>query len=165
MRRGSVHVRLVEVRPIGLGLCRGFRVVITAAVLTASAAGCSFNTQQPVAPTVDPNLFPQNYRKQIAVYLSQQLLDRADFRGARISPPMLKPVGGDTQHYVVCLQFGGHSQIKSKMAIYLAGDITQFVDAAPEQCSDAAYQPFTELEMVVPEKPSLSGHNFGFGGQ
>lgn len=101
---------------------------------------------------VDPNLFPQNYRKQIAVYLSMELMDRADFRGARISQPVLKPVGGPTQHYVVCLQFNGHSRIKNKMAIYLSGEITQFVDSAPEQCGDAVYQPFTELEQVAPEK-------------
>ena len=165
MRRGSLQVRLVELRPVGLRLCRGFRVVISAALLAASVAGCSFNTQHPAAPTVDPNLYPQNYRKQIAVFLSQELLDRADFRGARISPPALKPVGGSEPRYVVCLQFGGRSQIKSKMAIYLAGEISQFIDAAQEQCNDAAYQPFTELEMVVPEKRTLSGHDFGFGGQ
>ena len=138
---------------------------MAAAIMAASAAGCSFNTQHPAAPAVDPNLFPQNYRKQIAVFLSQELLDRADFRGARISPPALKSVGGAEPHYVVCLQFSGRSQIKNKLAMYLAGEITQFVDSTPEQCGDAAYQPFTELEMVVPEKQTLSGHDFGFGGQ
>ena len=147
MRRGSVQVRLV-----GLRLCRGFRVGISAALLAASVAGCSFNTQHPPAPVVDPNLMPQNYRKQIAIYLSTELPDRADFRGARIAPPALKPVGGETPRYVVCVQFNGRSQIKNKMAIYLAGEITQFLDAAPEQCSDAVYQPFTELEQVGPDK-------------
>jgi hypothetical protein len=121
-------------------------------LLAGFLAGCSFNTQQPAAPVIDPNLYPQNYRKQIAVYLSQELMDRADFRGARISQPVLKPVGGETPRYVVCLQFNGHSQIKNKVAMYLAGEITRFVDAAPEQCSDAVYQPFTELEQVAPEK-------------
>ena len=143
-------MRLVELRPVGLRL--GFKAVISIAFLAGFLAGCSFNTKLPAAPVVDPNLFPQNYRKQIAVYLSQQLMDRADFRGAQISQPALKPVGGPTPHYVVCLQFNGHSQIKNKMAIYLAGDITQFVDAAPEQCSDAVYQAFTELEQVAPGK-------------
>ena len=152
MRRGSLQVRLVELRPVGLGLCRAFTAVISTALLAAAVAGCSFNTQHPPAPVVDPNLMPQNYRKQIAVYLSQELLDRADFRGARISQPALKSVGGETPRYVVCLQFSGHSQIKGKMAIYLAGEITQFVDATPAQCSDAVYQPFTELEQVAPEK-------------
>jgi hypothetical protein len=34
----------------------------------------------------------------------------------------------------------------------LAGEPTQFIDAMPQQCSDAAYQPFTELQTVKPEK-------------
>ena len=139
-------------RPVGQRLSRDLRRVVWTAFLAASVAGCSFNTQHPPAPVVDPNLMPQNYRKQIAVYLSMELMDRADFRGAQISQPVLKPVGGPTPHYVVCLRFNGHSQIKNKMTIYLAGDIAQFVDAAPEQCSDAVYQPFAELEQVAPEK-------------
>jgi hypothetical protein len=146
------RVEGADVRPIGLRFCRGFKGVVVTVLLAACLAGCSFNTQHPVTPTVDPNLYPQNYRKQVAVYLSMELSDRADFRGARISPPVLKPVGGDTPHYVVCLQFNGHSQIKNKVAIYLAGQITQFIDSTPEQCSDAVYQPFGELEQVGPEK-------------
>ena len=94
VRRGSIQVRLVGLRPVGLRLHRGLRRVVWTAVLAASVAGCSFNTDRPPTPTVDPNLMPQNYRKQIAVYLSTELLDRADFRGARIAPPALKPVGG-----------------------------------------------------------------------
>jgi hypothetical protein len=147
-----VELGPVELRPVGQRLSRGLKAGISTVLLAGFLAGCSFNTQHPAAPVVDPNLFPQNYRKQIAVYLSQELMDRADFRGAQISQPVLKPVGGPTPHYVVCLRFNGHSQIKNKMTIYLAGDIAQFVDAAPEQCSDAVYQPFAELEQVAPEK-------------
>lgn len=122
-----------------------------------TAAGCSGfggpKTQQAAVPPPDPNAFPANYRIQIARFLATQLTDRADFRGALISPPVLKPVG-DSQHYVVCLQFNGHTQIRNKVAIYLAGEITQFIDSKPEQCADAAYQPFKELESVT---PSTSG--------
>jgi hypothetical protein len=28
--------------------------------------------------------------------------------------------------------------------------ISQFIDATPEQCGDAAYQPFKELDTAVP---------------
>ena len=38
------------------------------------------------------------------------------------------------------------------VAIYLAGEITQFVDSTPAQCGDAVYQPFTELEQTIPDK-------------
>ena len=66
---------------------------------------------------------------------------------------------GDNPHYIVCVQFNGHGQIKNKVAIYLAGEITQFVDATPEQCGDAAYQPFKELEAEAPSS-SLCGINW-----
>ena len=51
---------------------------------------------------------------------------------------------------MVCVQFNGRSQIKNKVAIYLAGEITQFIDSTTaEQCGDAAYQPFKELEAAT----------------
>ena len=121
-----------------------------AAFLAIAVAGCSFNTTLPAAPAVDPNLYPQNYRKQVAIFLSQQLMDRADFRGARISPLMLKQVG-DGQHYIVCLQFNGNGEIKNKVAIYLAGEITAICRCHPRAlCGGAAYTPFTELEQTLP---------------
>jgi hypothetical protein len=139
------------VRPVRSNFCGGFGAVFLAVTLAIAVAGCSFNTKHPQVPTVDPNLYPQNYRKDVAVFLSQQLLDRADFRGARIAQPVLKPVGGESPRYVVCLVFSGHSEIKNKMAIFLGGEITQFVDSS-QQCGDAVYQPFTELEQAMPEK-------------
>jgi hypothetical protein len=148
----QVVQRLKGQRPGGLSLCRGFGLVVLTALLAAAVAGCSYNTQHPPTPTVDPNLYPQNYRKTLAVFLSQTLTDRADFFGARVSQAVLKPVGGSEPHYVVCIQFNARSPLKSKMVIYLAGQVTQFIDAEPEQCSDAVYTPFTELEQVVPGK-------------
>ena len=129
-----------------------FGAAFLAVTLAIVVAGCSLNTKKPQAPTVDPNLYPQNYRRDVAIFLAQQLLDRADFRGARVAQPVLKPVGGESPRYVVCLVFSGHSEIKNKMAIFLGGEITQFVDSTPQQCGDAVYQPFTELEQAMPEK-------------
>jgi hypothetical protein len=34
--------------------------------------------------------------------------------------------------------------------VFLSGQMTQFIDATPEQCADAAYQPFKELDAAVP---------------
>jgi hypothetical protein len=112
-----------------------------------SVAGCS-SAPKP-EPVIDPNALPANYRNQIATFLVTMLTDRADFRSSLIAPPVLKPVG-DSQHYVVCVQFNGHNQHKDKAVIYLAGAINQYVDAAPGQCADAAYQPFTELAGLAP---------------
>ena len=34
--------------------------------------------------------------------------------------------------------------------VYLAGQMTQFVDATPTQCADAVYSPFKELDAAYP---------------
>ena len=129
-------------------------------LLAATLAGCGglnfhlggSNNAQPVA-TVDPNLYPPANRMQIARLLATLLKDRADFYGALIAPPALKPVADSPNlHYVVCVQLNGHNVQRNKVIIYLAGQPTQFIDAMPQQCSDAAYQPFTELQTVKPEK-------------
>jgi len=119
-------------------------------ILAAGAlAGCSgFSKPQQVA-TPDPNVLPANYRSSLVAFLRQSLTNRSDFRGAMLSEPMMKPVG-QSQHYVACVQFNPQSKIKTKAAVYLSGQMTQFIDAAPEQCADAAYQPFKELEAANP---------------
>jgi hypothetical protein len=118
-------------------------------LVAGALAGCSgFSKNQPAAAP-DPNLLPANYRGGLVTFLRQSLTNRSDFRGAMISEPALKPVG-PSQHYVVCVQFNPQSTIKTKAAVYLSGQMTQFVDAAPEQCADAAYQPFKELEAANP---------------
>jgi hypothetical protein len=124
---------------------------VAAALLAATVAGCSGfgGPKKQDAALADPNSYPANYRSQITEFLLQSLTARADYRGALISQPVLKTVG-DNQRYIVCLQFNGNSQLKNKVAIYYGGMISQFIDATPEQCSDAAYQPFKELETAVP---------------
>jgi hypothetical protein len=121
----------------------GMILIMAAGIL----AGCSSKDQQTAA--IDPNVLPANYRTALVAFLRQSLTNRADFRGAMISEPALKPVAG-SQHYVVCVQFNPRSAIKTKAAVYLAGQMTQFVDATPEQCADANYQPFKELDAASP---------------
>ena len=116
-----------------------------------TVGGCSGvgGSKQAEAPPPDPNTFPANYRTQIATFLRQSMASRLDFRGAMIAAPALKPIG-DNQRYVVCVQFNAKGQVTTKVALYLAGQITQFVDATAEQCAAAAYQPFKELEAATP---------------
>jgi hypothetical protein len=119
-------------------------------MLAAGAlAGCSGVSKNQQAATPDPNVLPANYRSTLVAFLRQSLTNRNDFRGVRISEPALKPVG-PSQRYVVCVQFNPQSTIKTKAAVYLSGQMTQFVDAAPEQCADAVYQPFKELDGATP---------------
>jgi hypothetical protein len=119
-------------------------------------AGCSGFGKPQQAATPDPNLFPANYRSTLLAFLRQSLTDKADFRGAMISEPAIRPVEGSA-HYVVCIQFNPKSAIKLKAAVFLSGQMTQFVDATPEQCADAAYQPFKELDAANPSAGEI-GH-------
>jgi hypothetical protein len=126
--------------------------VITMSVLAAVAlGGCSGfgKSKSTPVPEIDPNSYPQDYRRQIALYLMENLKDRADFRRALIAEPALKPVGQSTR-YVVCLQFNGNNDRKDKVIIYLGGSLQQYVDAKPEQCGDAQFQPFPELAAKAP---------------
>ena len=123
-------------------------MLVTLAALAVSAAACSTSKSGKPQAATDPNAYPADYRGQIAGFLRQSLTDRPDFRGAQIAPPVLKPIG-DSQRYMVCVQFNGRSLLKTKVAIYLDGQMTQFVDAEG-QCAGAAYEPFRELEAAIP---------------
>jgi len=140
----------VQVRPAGIKIRAGLAVLVSAMTI-AGCNGFGGPKKQDATSNVDPNVFPANYRTQISVFLSTVLQDPNDFRGALIAQPVLKQVG-DNPHYVVCIQLAGRGQRKNKVAIYLAGAITQFIDATPEQCGDAQYQPFKELEDAAPER-------------
>lgn len=133
----------------------GIVVLLAALALSGCSGGSMFGgpKRDQIAPVVDPNAYPANYRKQIAAMLAKLLTERADFHGALISEPALKPVAeSSTPHYVACVQLNGRSQPRTKATIFLGGDPTQFIDATPEQCAGVAYQSFTELELEKPQK-------------
>lgn len=123
----------------------------TVLLLVAMAAGCSSSGKKTPEVVIQTNVYPAGYRNQVATLLMTTLRDPADFRTAQISAPALKQVG-DNQHYIVCVLLTGHPPRREKVAIYLGSSITQFIDAQPGQCADAAYQPFTELQHMNPSK-------------
>jgi hypothetical protein len=131
-----------------------------AALLSAAAAlgACSgglhgFGSKRAPDTVVNPDAYPADYRKQIATLLTMNLHDRADFRGAFIAAPALKPVAeSQTPHYVVCVLLTGHNDKRTKAVVYLEGRPNEFVDATPAQCDGAAYQPFGELDYEQPDK-------------
>jgi len=123
------------------------RILIMLLMASLVTAGCS-KTPKPETAT-DPTVLPTDYRNQIAIYLSQLLPDRADFRSSLIGAPTLEQVGAG-QHYIVCVMLNGHNQHREKVVIYLGNVINQFIDATPGQCANAAYQPFKELAALLP---------------
>jgi hypothetical protein len=152
MRRDEdVRVGLVD-------MCRTGFAIPAAIVLSLAAAlgGCSGDKKNQVSTISEPDPFPARYRVQIASLLSTNWKDAADFYGAMVAQPTLKKLG-DGQHYVVCVLLNGHNQRKTKVAIYLTGSITQFVDAPADMCADATYQPFPELQAAAPAGPPPPG--------
>ena len=117
-------------------------------LLGAFCVACS--SKKETIEVVDADAFPTNYKDQIAGFLTTNLRDNADFRNSMLSPPVLKPVG-QNQHYVACLLINGHNQHKEKAIIYFNGSINQFVDATPDECGGANYQPFPELAKLAPK--------------
>ena len=110
-------------------------VAVGLALIAVAFAGCSgFGGPKKDAAPIDPNAYPANYRSQIATFLRQSLTSRADFRGALIAAPMLMPIG-DSQRYMVCVQFRGNGQVKNKVAIYFGGMISQFIDPRPSSAA------------------------------
>lgn len=130
---------------------------LTMSLLAACSGGLSglgsFGSKPAPATVVDPDPYPANYRQQVASVLIMNLTDRADFRGAQIAAPALKPVAnGQAQHYVVCVLLTGRNDPRAKAVVYLEGRPNEFVDATPEQCGGAAYQPYPELIYEQPDR-------------
>ncbi|MGB6536980.1 MAG: hypothetical protein WBF58_13570 [Xanthobacteraceae bacterium] len=136
------------------------RRVSAVLLLTMVLAGCSAEhslfggpKQATPVPTIDANIYPSNYRRQVAIMMIKLLANRADFQNGVIAPPMLRPVpDSPNQHYVVCLQFNNRTEHRDKVVIYLGGEPQQYVDATPQECDGAPYQPFPELLAVLPAK-------------
>jgi hypothetical protein len=128
--------------------------LLAAGLLAACSGGfAGFGAKRAPAAVVNPDAYPANYRQQVATLLTTSLTDRADFRGAFIAAPVLKPIAnGQTPHYVVCLQLTAHNDKRTKAVVYLEGKPNEFVDATPEECGGAAYQPFTELAYEQPDR-------------
>ena len=123
-------------------------------VTALALAGCSgFGSKPKPDFVVNPNVYPANYQKQIAGLLTMQLTNPVEFRTALISQPVLKPVTDGTEpHYLVCLQYPNRTDHRVKVVIFLEAAPTQYVDATPQQCDGAAYQPFPELAKMSPVK-------------
>jgi hypothetical protein len=96
------------------------------------------------------NIEPTNYKSDILAAMQAYLNDPTGIRDAVVSAPMLKSVGDDTR-YVVCVRFNGkqngntYAGVREVAAIFLAGHLDRFLEAAHEQCAEAIYTPFPEL--------------------
>ena len=120
-------------------------------ILAIALAACSGASNKD--PESDPNTVPTNYKQEILMSLTQTLDDPTNIRESYISDPILTKAGAG-QHYTACVRFNArdmsHSYIGSKdrIAYFYGGHLNQLVEASKEQCGNAAYKPFPELEKL-----------------
>jgi hypothetical protein len=122
--------------------------LLAAVVLTF--VGCSSSSKE---PEENPNKFPVNYKDEILQTMTTSLDDPTNIRGAFISDPVLRRAGND-ERYVVCVRSDSrnanknYTGSKDRIAYFYGGRLNQLIDATKEQCGNAAYKPFPELEKL-----------------
>jgi hypothetical protein len=123
--------------------------VALALALAMALAACSGDKNK----DVDPNIFPAKYKDEILFTMSTTLINPANVRDAFFTEPALRPAGRD-QRYFVCVRSnsrdgdGNYLGSKDRIAYFYGGHLNQLVDASKEQCGNAPYKPFPELEKL-----------------
>jgi hypothetical protein len=99
---------------------------------------------------IEANVFPAEYKKLIIESLKKDKLISA--REASITDPTLRQID-ISERYAVCVRYNprmsdspGYIGVTERIVYFYQGQITQFLQAKPEQCAWAAYKPFPELE-------------------
>ncbi len=119
------------------------------AVVAGMLAACASSTEKPV----EPNLLPANYKQEILDTLSRTLGYPTNVREAYISDPALGPVGKD-QRYMACVRYNARDASNhyegstDHIAYFYGAHLNQLIKASKEQCGNAAYKPFPELEKL-----------------
>ncbi len=119
------------------------------AIVAAGVAACSIDPKD----EQDPNIVPTNYKQELITTLLRSFQFPARVRDAFVTEPALTPVGRD-QRYTVCVRYNArdtethYAGTKDKIGYFYGGHLNQLVDATPEQCGNAAYKPFPELEKL-----------------
>jgi len=120
-----------------------------------SLLACSSGSKK--EPEENPNVFPSDYKNEILNTMTNLLDDPTNVRNAYISEPALRAASKE-QRYVVCVRSDSrdsarqYTGIKDHVAIFYGGHLTQLIDATKEQCGNAAYRPFPELEKLCQAK-------------
>lgn len=122
--------------------------------LAASLIACSSDKKQ---AEENPNVFPADYKNQILTTMTNTLDDPTNIRSASITDPFIRSTG-KVERYVVCVRADTrnlnreYTGIQDRIAYFYGGHINQLVEATKEQCGNAAYKPFPELEKLCQAK-------------
>jgi hypothetical protein len=126
---------------------RAATLCLLSALATALAA-CSSNSKPE-----NPNVFPTDYKNEIIVTLKKLFTSNGTARvsGAFVSDPALRPVGKN-QLYTACVRYTAHGASSGeignamRIAYFYGGHLNQLIEASQDQCGNAAYKPFPELD-------------------
>jgi hypothetical protein len=119
--------------------------------LAAALAACSSTPEKD--PATDPNIVPADYKQEILLTLTRTLEDPTNLRDTYISEPAFTGTGAN-KHYTACIRFNARDARRSytgsqdRIAYFYGGHLNQLVAATKEQCGNAAYKPFPELEKL-----------------
>ena len=123
--------------------------------LAVSLIGCSGSSSK--QPEENPNVFPADYKNEILLTMTNTLEDPTNIRDAFISEPALRQAGKE-ERYVVCVRSDSRNANRNytgsmdRIGYFYAGHLNQLIDATKEQCGNAAYKPFPELEKLCQAK-------------
>jgi hypothetical protein len=129
------------------------RTLILLPVLALALAACAGDDYLGKPKPVDPNIVPIDYKNEIIGTLKTVLTDPTNVKDAYISEPVLAPVNKD-QRYIVCIRSNSRGYrreylgSKDRVAYFYGGHLNQLVDATKDQCVNASYKPFPELEKL-----------------
>jgi hypothetical protein len=135
-------------------MAKGMASLCLLAIVGLTFAGCSPSSKE---SEENPNKFPANYKDEILQTMTTSLDDPTNIRGAFISDPVLRRAGND-ERYVVCVRSDSRNANKNytgstdRIAYFYGGRLNQLIDATKEQCGNAAYKPFPELEKLCQAK-------------
>jgi len=106
----------------------------------------------------DANTPPANWRADVLAYLKTYLNDPTGVRDAFISEPEIRAIGATGQRaverYRVCVRFNAKNSIgkyegrRDRVIAFLDGKLDTMFLARGEQCKDANWMPFPELEKL-----------------
>lgn len=134
-------------------------VLALALILGGCASIDSMNSQSRIESEI--NVAPENFKADILAAMRTYLNDPSNIRDAYVSEPALKGVDGG-RRYMSCLRYnakkggGQYAGIKDNIVTFRAGKLDRVIDSSipreiaslREQCKDAAYVPFPELQQL-----------------
>ena len=129
-------------------------LAVLASALALALSACSSDKKE---LEENPNVLPTDYKNEILTTMTATLDDPTNVRNAYISDPILRAAGRE-ERYIVCVRSDSrdvskqYAGSKDRIAIFYSGHLNQLIDATKEQCGNAAYKPFPELEHLCQAK-------------